>query len=193
MEKRAAKIVMKLMIALGIFILTYFVLWGSIRAFMVFESSRPVTPISEFVPWGIWESHDPPLVLYIMPEFMSTEDVYIFPAFFRTDYENAEVLVSFFSEPPFIGLRHRNIMHFNGGGLVIDGSTFTFSTERFYIDEGVLYVGYWLGGRLIFYPAVDIRAGCIPCNAPTRNHGIQHENLLHPITMRSLFERTQLC
>ena len=157
------KIKMFLCVILVIFYYTL-LFWGAFRVLVYIDArldARPNNtniPISEVIPWGIWESEDPPLILYITPEYRLWtvgSNHYSFPAFFRNDDEYVKLIASFSSQRPFIGRHHPNRMQIRGGGLIVDGNTFNFvSEDGFKIIDGLLRVETWSSTKVyIFHPA----------------------------------------
>jgi len=151
-----------------IFVIFYYILlfWGAFRIF-VFIDPRPIsntnTPISEVIPWGIWESEDPPLILYILPEYrLWTENpnLYSFPVFFRNKYGYFKLISYFSSIQPFIGRHHPNQLWIGSvGDLVVDAHGGTFgliNNDGFKIIDGLFRIEVKPNEEVyIFYPAVN--------------------------------------
>jgi len=125
--------------------------WFSERA-----AARDI-PLSEIIPWGIWKSQNPPLLLYISPELQLESETlpgleqYIFPAFYITENENIPMLVRFRTS-----VFNRNTPH----SMTIfplddyEGISLT-STDFSRFDDNVLLVIIQHRIEVLFYRFID--------------------------------------
>ena len=68
----------------------------------------PNIPIEEAIPWGVWESHDPQLILYIDPQYQfSLISAFSFPGNYS---EETKVFVSFNTRGGMIGRYRPHLM-----------------------------------------------------------------------------------
>jgi len=98
---------------------------------------RGDTPIGESIPWGVWESYDPPMILYINDHYQIRG---YFPGAYLFDDAEEKILVSFGSEGGMIGrwphfMYIRNINSSSGIGTLPSQS----DPDGFRIVDGYLH------------------------------------------------------
>ena len=137
--------------------------------FYVMFITRPRPPIGEAIPWGVWESSDPPFRLFIKPELRLWEypdlldgdmewERYMFPALYRGGEKEETALASFFL--------HAFEHNIEIVGVDLDGEMFfRFSGFRFRVVNGILRILRFDRREVLFfpvlnyYPTIDIDAG----------------------------------
>lgn len=123
---------------------------------------RENTPLSEVIPYGVWESHDPPITLFIVREYEMPERSFVFPAL----YEDTKIFVEFYNESSMIGRYRANYMRIsvNHRGSIrrdIDIGSWHCVGDGFEIIDDTLHMRTSRRGELTFfrvenYPPLDL-------------------------------------
>ncbi|MCL2400452.1 MAG: hypothetical protein FWC91_12010 [Defluviitaleaceae bacterium] len=71
---------------------------------------RPNIPLEEAIPWGTWESKDPPIVLYIHQDY-PVRGYFRYPALYKHADGDVKIFVSFIKQPGMIGRYRPHLMN----------------------------------------------------------------------------------
>ena len=122
---------------------------------------RPQTPLEELIPWGTWESKNPPIRLYIQPELkFPLQSYFTFPAIYKTNEYIVNIFVDFNTRGGITidGLENR-IMKF----FCADGNTISFASEwnGFSVESDILNIVARDGRVLLFHRVVGYHGVCL--------------------------------
>jgi len=60
------------------------------------------TDIEDVIPWGVWKSETPPMVMYVKPEYkMNKVNCFTFPGVYELDGEERKIHIEFRPQPGF--------------------------------------------------------------------------------------------
>ena len=92
------------------------VFMSGILLMIVVNFMQPNIPLEKAIPWGTWESENPPIVLYINPDYrMIGWGYFTYPALYKMDNEEIRILVNFGTQPGRIGQYRPHVMYITGG------------------------------------------------------------------------------
>jgi len=122
---------------------------------------RPDTPLEEVIPWGTWESKNPPIRLYIHPELkFPLQSYFTYPAIYKTNENNVNIFADFNTQAGItLAGQRAHIMKI----FCADGNIISFASEwdGFSVENDILNVVARDGRVLTFLRVVGYHGVCL--------------------------------
>ena len=105
---------------------------------MIFYVMRENTPLEEAIPWGIWESQCPPMMLFIDHDYrVSMRSYFTYPVLYKSDEGEVKLFVSFDTIHDMKGSFRPNFMDITGWQ---GAEPRWHSRDEFQVVDGILHV-----------------------------------------------------